>query len=731
MEPAPQERPPGAPPAGTKSALAFFAVLLALFPPALVAQWASPVAGLAATQLFAFLLPALVATAGSNLKVAPYLRLGRAPPALVVLGALSGGAGVPRRRRRHGVRRSGSSRRGGSRPTTSRDSSRAPRGSGSRSRRSPPSLAPVCEELTFRGYLQSTLALRRRPGAAIAAGALLFASLHLDPVRFPALLVLGGVFGWLTWRAGSVWPAVAAHAANNGLAAVLLLAFGARRPRRGAARGRARHDARARARAPSRCSSSPSGPPPPEPPPAAVALALVDPASPSIRWTPPASRASSARPRSRARRPSRCSASPASPAGSAAGRDPGDHRARELRQPGAEAAVRSRDDLDAARVAERRRQGAGLARALLGEEHEDAARRERRGRRAVRRDERDPPDLRVGARERERGRAAAAEAGDREAPPGGLGEVTERRRRVVEGALGVGFALRRADAPVLEPERREAGSRRRPGELCDRRRVHPAARPGRRADEERRAARAAVVERLEEEPSGVHQRRSLEVLAGEDHRRILPARRRPAPLRAPRPRPGVRGGIASATIASEVLRVPHPRRRPPPPVRPAARGRARPSTAAERKRAVEATRKLEKQPLARSSAEERTWLLQFIVEAPDFEVRGCSGPLDVLAKSDDGPFAQILYVQSIFGMAAFMFEHPKKAGDWAAVQTAGIESTLKAYESVLRADSDARWKQLDRLVAARNAGKLRKLVEKEMAACGRGEDGGPSPRDAI
>jgi hypothetical protein len=37
-------------------------------------------------------------------------------------------------------------------------------------------------------------------------------------VRFPAVLVLGLLFGWLAWRAGSVWPAVAAHAANNSIA---------------------------------------------------------------------------------------------------------------------------------------------------------------------------------------------------------------------------------------------------------------------------------------------------------------------------------------------------------------------------------------------------------------------------------------------------------------------------------------------------------------------------------
>jgi hypothetical protein len=160
-----------------------------------------------------------------------------------------------------------------------------------------------------------------------------------------------------------------------------------------------------------------------------------------------------------------------------------------------------------------------------------------------------------------------------------------------------------------------------------------------------------------------------------------------------------------------------------------------PSTAQERKRAVEITRKLEKEPLSRSGIEDREWLLKFIVEAPDFNVRSCSGPLDTLAKQEEGPYARLLYVQSIFGMTAFMFEHPKQAGEWSAVQTAGIESTLRAYESLLRADSGARWKELDRLQKARKSGKLRKLVEKEMAECAKEpkeeEQMGPAPEDAI
>ena len=284
MEPVSDERPPGAPPTGRKSALAFFAVLLALFPPALLAQWASPVAGLAATQLFAFLLPSLVATAGSNLRLAPYLRLGRVRPALVLLGALCGGAaylvaaGVMTVTQR----------------LLPRDWVQAydltrlfegPRWERFALAAIAALVAPVCEELTFRGYVQTTLSLRRRPAAAIAAGALLFATLHLDPVRFPALLGLAAVFGWLTWRGGSIWPAVGAHAVNNGLAAGLLLALGATEPASAPPLEAVVTMLAIGASALGLLLAAYHAVAPP-PAPAADALVLVDPASPSIRWEP-------------------------------------------------------------------------------------------------------------------------------------------------------------------------------------------------------------------------------------------------------------------------------------------------------------------------------------------------------------------------------------------------------------------------------------------------------------
>ena len=144
-----------------------------------------------------------------------------------------------------------------------------------------------------------------------------------------------------------------------------------------------------------------------------------------------------------------------------------------------------------------------------------------------------------------------------------------------------------------------------------------------------------------------------------------------------------------------------------------------PSTPEERRRAVETVRKLEKQPLARNSKEARRWLLQWIVDIPDINVTLCAGPLDGLVEDDGGPYAKMLYVQAGFGMAAFLVENPGKAKDWAAVQTAGLESVLRAYEALLRADPDARSDVLDKLEAVRKAGRLRKLVETDMSECGK------------
>lgn len=91
-------------------------------------------------------------------------------------------------------------------------------------------VAPVCEEIAFRGYLQTVLRARYRDAAAVVITAVLFALLHLDPVGLVARIELGVVFGLLVLWTGSLWPAVAAHAANNIIAGAILLSVVHRHP---------------------------------------------------------------------------------------------------------------------------------------------------------------------------------------------------------------------------------------------------------------------------------------------------------------------------------------------------------------------------------------------------------------------------------------------------------------------------------------------------------------------
>ena len=82
----------------------------------------------------------------------------------------------------------------------------------------------VVEEMFFRGVVQRGLQRRWRRWPALIVTALVFAGIHMQPLSFPVLFVLGLEFGWLYQRTGSLWPAVTAHGVNN-LLAVLAVNF--------------------------------------------------------------------------------------------------------------------------------------------------------------------------------------------------------------------------------------------------------------------------------------------------------------------------------------------------------------------------------------------------------------------------------------------------------------------------------------------------------------------------
>lgn len=84
-------------------------------------------------------------------------------------------------------------------------------------------VVPFVEEMVFRGVLLDAVRERIGPVGAVLVTSGLFGLMHVEPSIVVATTLLGGVLGVLRLRSDSIWPSVALHAANNGLAVVAIL----------------------------------------------------------------------------------------------------------------------------------------------------------------------------------------------------------------------------------------------------------------------------------------------------------------------------------------------------------------------------------------------------------------------------------------------------------------------------------------------------------------------------
>jgi len=85
-------------------------------------------------------------------------------------------------------------------------------------------LAPVAEELFFRGFLFAGLRTRWSLWPAALTSGLIFGLVHAPTgiTTVVPLATLGVALCWLYNRTGSLWPCVIAHMINNGLALALV-----------------------------------------------------------------------------------------------------------------------------------------------------------------------------------------------------------------------------------------------------------------------------------------------------------------------------------------------------------------------------------------------------------------------------------------------------------------------------------------------------------------------------
>jgi membrane protease YdiL (CAAX protease family) len=84
-------------------------------------------------------------------------------------------------------------------------------------------IAPITEELVFRGFLWNSCQRFLNPVAVWLLTSLLFSVYHMSLVQSVALLFTGSFIGLLRWTSRSIWPAIAAHFSNNLLATIVVL----------------------------------------------------------------------------------------------------------------------------------------------------------------------------------------------------------------------------------------------------------------------------------------------------------------------------------------------------------------------------------------------------------------------------------------------------------------------------------------------------------------------------
>ncbi|GFP24593.1 uncharacterized protein HKBW3S42_00733 [Candidatus Hakubella thermalkaliphila] len=86
-------------------------------------------------------------------------------------------------------------------------------------------IAPVVEEIFFRGFVYP--AFRKKMGVVwgILLSSLVFALFHFEPYQIPPLLVIGAILAFIYEKTRSLLPVIILHGLNNGFYMLVLMVF--------------------------------------------------------------------------------------------------------------------------------------------------------------------------------------------------------------------------------------------------------------------------------------------------------------------------------------------------------------------------------------------------------------------------------------------------------------------------------------------------------------------------
>ncbi len=86
-------------------------------------------------------------------------------------------------------------------------------------------IAPICEELFFRGFLFPAFKKKMTTFSAMFLSSILFAVFHLEPTQLIPLIGIGFILSFVYEKAESLIPSVLLHSLNNLIAIIILFQF--------------------------------------------------------------------------------------------------------------------------------------------------------------------------------------------------------------------------------------------------------------------------------------------------------------------------------------------------------------------------------------------------------------------------------------------------------------------------------------------------------------------------
>ena len=134
----------------------------------------------------------------------------------------------------------------------------------------------------------------------------------------------------------------------------------------------------------------------------------------------------------------------------------------------------------------------------------------------------------------------------------------------------------------------------------------------------------------------------------------------------------------------------------------------------EKENVIAAARALETAPIDGSNAKMTERALKWTIETDEVHLIACGGTFSTFSDKKNKQ-SSLMTMSYMIGMAAYKLQNPTADED--AVQLAGLETALKAYEIAVKEKPKTKSEQVEALLVKRSNGELSALVK--AADCGK------------